>query len=106
MRRLTASLVTAAAASTVLTLIPLAAASSASAAVTQAPSGTNVSPNWAGYYAVPVNGHGPEAVRPRAAPGVCYDASGRCKDTLLQCRPGSTLAVAVAMLSRARVSRL
>lgn len=55
-------LAAAAAAAASLALIPLATASSASAAVTTTPSGTNVSPNWAGYYAVPVNGKGPEGV--------------------------------------------
>ena len=62
MNKTIGSLVVATSAAGALTLITLAAASSASAAVTQAPSGTQVDDNWAGYYAVPANGQGPEAV--------------------------------------------
>jgi hypothetical protein len=54
--------VAATAAAAALSLIPLAAASSASAAVTQVPRGTQLTSNWAGYYAVPANGKGPGAV--------------------------------------------
>jgi len=37
-------------------------------------------------------------------PGRCYDASGRCKGTCYSAVPALTLAVAMATLSRARVS--
>jgi Peptidase A4 family len=56
------SLVAATAAAAALSLVTLAAASPASAAVTQVPSGTQLTGNWAGYYAVPANGKGPESV--------------------------------------------
>ena len=50
------------AATATLSLTAIAAASRANAAVYRTRRGTQPSGNWAGYYAVPANGKGPEAV--------------------------------------------